>query len=104
MSIQKTEYLNRIRKETKYHYLREVACWFDKWGKRFNYVLVIVGGICLWGMLGGDILLGICGLSMILIGILNVYICDLIHGAAIALADMADSVIDLNCRYETPNQ
>ena len=103
MTTQKANYLNRIRKETQYIGLRSVANWFLKWGRVFGYFLVLVGGLMIWGI-GVSINLGITGLSLFIYGIVHVYLCELIHYAAMALADMVDSITDLNCRYEAADQ
>ena len=64
---------------------------------------MLVGGLMIWGI-GVSINLGIVGLSLFIYGIVHVYACDLIHHAAMALADIADSITDLNCRYEAADQ
>jgi hypothetical protein len=98
MNTQKDQYLDRIRSQSAYPWVRRIAGLVAL----FFYTL---GAISIFGGLivtfTGN---GSGGLAIILGGILGIIyfvLGAIIKEVSIMLADIADSVTDLNCRYET---
>ena len=101
MPPHKKAYLERIRKESSYP-------WFRKFISLIAIVFIGLGaGISLLGVIGGFSMgrnSGIIGFGTVLIpvlaGLLFVAVGAILKEASIMVADIADSITDLNCRYE----
>jgi uncharacterized membrane protein (DUF485 family) len=95
MNTQKAAYLDKIRSQTLYFGARRTAVYVAIF---FN----VLGAICI---IGGLFMIpetsGISVLWGLLSGVLNFAIGAVIKETSIMVADIADSITDLNSRYET---
>ena len=99
MNPLKKKYLDRIRSESAYTAFRgygHIAAFL------FNVVgilSIIVGGFIGFGILGGGMNLGAL-IGGLVLGLVYIVLGKLILEGAPMLADIADSITDLNSRYE----
>ena len=91
MSEQKLHYLSRIRSQSAYPWIRRLS----------TFVAFIFYSIALFMVVVSVGLAGLAGLLSIPVAFLFVIAGAVLKEASILLADIADSVTDLNCRYES---
>ena len=90
MNEQKLHYLLRIRSQSSYPWIRRLS----------TFVAFVFYSIALFMVLLGVGLFGMIGLLAVPVAFLFVVAGAVLKEASIMLADIADSVTDLNCRYE----
>ena len=90
MNEQKLHYLLRIRSPSSYPWIRRLS----------TFVAFVFYSIALFMVLLGVGLFGMKGLLAVPVAFLFVIAGAVLKEASIMLADIADSVTDLNCRYE----
>jgi hypothetical protein len=90
MNEQKLHYLSRIRSQSAYPWIRRLS----------TFVAFIFYSIALFMVVVSVGLAGLAGLLSIPVAFLFVIAEAVLKEASILLADIADSVTDLNCRYE----
>jgi hypothetical protein len=90
MNEQKLHYLLRIRSQSSYPWIRRLS----------TFVAFVFYSIALFMVLLGVGLFGMKGLLAVPVAFLFVIAGAVLKEASIMLADIADSVTDLNCRYE----
>jgi hypothetical protein len=90
MNEQKLTYLSRIRSQSAYPWIRRLS----------TFVAFIFYSIALFMVVVSVGLAGLAGLLSIPVAFLFVIAGAVLKEASILLADIADSVTDLNCRYE----
>lgn len=90
MNEQKLHYLLRIRSQSSYPWIRRLS----------TFVAFVFYSIALFMVLLGVGLFGMIGLLAVPVAFLFVIAGAVLKEASIMLADIADSVTDLNCRYE----
>jgi hypothetical protein len=91
MNEQKLTYLSRIRSQSAYPWIRRLS----------TFVAFIFYSIALFMVVVSVGLAGLAGLLSIPVAFLFVIAGAVLKEASILLADIADSVTDLNCRYES---
>ena len=97
MPPHKNAYLTRIRNETAYPWLRTFVQFIYLFTMVLGVGLVLAGAVI--GFYFGH---AITGMLPVLGGLLLMALVVIIKEASLMLADIADSITDLNCRYETP--
>ena len=90
MNEQKLHYLLRIRSQSSYPWIRHLS----------TFVAFVFYSIALFMVMLGVGLFGMKGLLAVPVAFLFVIAGAVLKEASIMLADIADSVTDLNCRYE----
>ena len=90
MNEQKLHYLLRIRSQSSYPWIRRLS----------TFVAFVFYSIALFMVMLGVGLFGMKGLLAVPVAFLFVIAGAVLKEASIMLADNADSVTDLNCRYE----
>ena len=90
MNEQKLHYLLRIRSQSSYPWIRRLS----------TFVAFVFYSIALFMVLLGVGLFGMKGLLAVPVAFLFVIAGAVLKEASIMLADIADSVTDLNSRYE----
>ncbi len=90
MNEQKLHYLLRIRSQSSYPWIRRLS----------TFVAFVFYSIALFMVMLGVGLFGMKGLLAVPVAFLFVIAGAVLKEASIMLADIADSVTDLNCRYE----
>ena len=99
MTDQKQTYLLRIRSESAYPWVRSLATFvgfiFYTLAFMLSALSIVIGGV------SGKIpfFLGVV-LSTLVVSVLLILAGHVLKEAMVMLADIADSVTDLNCRYE----
>ena len=94
MNEQKSLYMHRIRSQSAYPFIRTLA-----------NVLIFACYSCAVFMLAiGYFFIGKFALALVPIPILLVVVGSIIREAIFIFADIADSITDLNCRYEQPSE
>ena len=105
MSPQKAAYIDRIRSESAYKWFRGFISIITLILYSFAGISIFVGittivvagnGTGMWGIISAFIPL--------LIGVILFLIAIVSREASLMLADLADSVMDLNARYDTPSE
>jgi hypothetical protein len=91
MSEQKLHYLSRIRSQSAYPWIRRLS----------TFVAFIFYSIALFMVVVSVGLAGLAGLLSIPVAFLFVIAGSVLKEVSIMVADIADSVTDLNCRYES---
>jgi hypothetical protein len=104
----KTKYLDRLRRQTSYGEMRGFAELSRSFGRVSGLLFVILGflafcGGFVTGSRDGTYYI-VNGLTGMLMGAILTLLGSLIRYAVNALADIADSIADLNCRYEQADQ
>lgn len=98
MNTQKTDYLNRIRSQSAYPWVRRIA-------GLVTLIFYTLGAISIFSSLIFIFKFGgLGGISVVfggLLGIVLFVLGTIIKETSIMLADIADSITDLNSRYET---
>lgn len=90
MNEQKLTYLLRIRSQSAYPWIRRLS----------TFVAFVFYSIALFMVVLGVGLFGMAGLLAVPVAFLFVIAGAVLKEASIMLADIADSVTDLNSRYE----
>lgn len=97
MNTQKNQYLDRIRSQSAYPWIRRIAGLVALFFYTLGMISIFGGLVVTFTGNGGG------GLAIILGGIFGIIyfvVGAIIKEVSIMLADIADSVTDLNCRYE----
>jgi ABC-type proline/glycine betaine transport system permease subunit len=106
MSAQKTKYIDRIRKETAYPTFRAFIRIISLLFIGIGFVISCIGALGLGSALSGK--LNYLELFMtiipIVVGIILAAAGLILQEASIMIADIADSITDLNYRYEPGEQ
>jgi hypothetical protein len=98
MNAQKSQYLDRIRSHSAYPWVRRIAGLVALFFYTLGMISIFAGLIATFTGNGGG------GLAIILGGIFGIIyfvVGGIIKELSIMLADIADFITDLNCRYET---
>ena len=90
MNEQKLTYLLRIRSQSAYPWIRRLS----------TFVAFVFYSIALFMVVLGVGLFGMAGLLAVPVAFLFVIAGAVLKEASIMLADIADSITDLNARYE----
>jgi len=97
MNLQKVAYLDRIRSQSSYPWVRRIA-------GLVAFIFYTLGAISIFSSLIFAFTLGsLGGLAAVfggLFGIVLFVIGAIVKETSIMVADIADSITDLNCRYE----
>ena len=106
MNAHKTKYIDRIRKETAYPAFRAFISIISLLVIGMGFVLACVGAIGVGKALSGNFVYFelFMALIPIVIGIILAAVGLILKEASIMIADIADSITDLNYRYEPVEQ
>jgi hypothetical protein len=99
MNNQKIKYLDRIRTQSSYPWVRRIA-------GLVAFIFYTLGSISIVSSLMVAFTIGsLGGLTAVFGGLFGIFLFVLgaiIKETSIMVADIADSITDLNCRYELP--
>lgn len=98
MNNPKDNYLQRIRSQSAYPWIRRIAGLVALFFYTLGAIWFFSGLIATLTGYGGGVLALIFGALM---GVLFFVIGAIIRETSIMVADIADSITDLNCRYES---
>ena len=105
MSPQKAAYIDRIRSESAYKWFRGFISIITLILYSFAGISIFAGfAVIIFAGKGTGVLGIISAFAPLLIGVILFLIAIVSKEASLMLADLADSVMDLNARYDTPSE
>jgi hypothetical protein len=98
MNTHKNQYLQRIRSQSAYPWIRRIAGLVALFFYILGAISILGGLIATFSGYGGG---GMALILGVIFGMIYFVFGAIIKEVSIMLADIADSVTDLNCRYES---